>query len=170
MTTKSSQFQCPHCGRPLKIIPLRSGGHNGRHSTMDSTAATTAPPGGWFSSFWYFMWGRTRPAEFEPGTGPMEPVVIRVQHISDDGRHWLLEELDERITLVNLQNVAHQVETLGRQWSRPQLCRWAGLSQNRYHVLSAEMRRLNYLHVTTANRSILSLRGRAFLRSVLAHK
>ena len=93
--------------------------------------------------------------------------LIKVEHWSDDNKHVLLDELDNRITLDDLRRVAKVVITDGVGWSRANLTGAAGLSQNKFHIITGEFERLNYIIQTANNRHILTTRAKAFLRKVL---
>ena len=159
-----AQFTCPHCNQQVKVIPLAAASRSAFESLVSSGRMSLDPPAGRLRSLFWFLRGGIHNAMEEP---ERELITIRVEQITDDGRHWLLDELDERISLDELTRVASLIIEDGLVWSRPNLTKYAGVSQSKFHLITDEFRRLNFLVVTKANRSVLSLRAFAFLRQVL---
>lgn len=158
-------FRCPHCGVSLKVIPMARARANGFNNTaMSDITVSSSPPRGLLTSLLWFLSGN-RPTATGPALSPNP--VIRVEHWSEDKRHALLDQLDSRISIDELYRVAIQIVVMGKLWSRPNLCKSARLSQNKYHIITDEFKRLNYLHVTKSNRSVLTPRAKGFLKSVV---
>ena len=106
-----------------------------------------------------------RPAA--PSQPKTKKIKIEVEAWSEDKRHAILNELDERITLADLKKAAQAAILTGPQTiiSREGLTS-LGLSQPKARLILNELKRLNFAHTNAQNRTILSLRGQAFLRKV----
>ncbi len=156
-----STFRCPHCGGLNKIIPQRESSASGIFQSDAPTISTArAGPVGMVRDFLHFMRGGK--AAFDPQAKEIK--TLRIEEVSEDGRHWLLTDLDARISLDELKVVAKYVLD-GEQFSRPNSTR-RGLSQHKHNLIADELKRLNMLFVDKANRSVLSPRGTALLKRV----
>lgn len=100
-----------------------------------------------------------------PGSDVKE-TVIKVEHWSEDNQHVLLNDLDARIELGELQKVARAVVLDGCNFSRPALTKAANISQGKYSIINDDFRRLNFAFTTKANKTTLTPRAMAFLRKV----
>lgn len=92
--------------------------------------------------------------------------VIKVEHWSEDNQHVLLNDLDSRIEMSELQRVARAVVLDNCNFSRPALTKAAKISQGKFNIINDDFRRLNFAFTTSANRTVLTPRALAFLRKV----
>lgn len=105
-----------------------------------------------------------------PAAAPQEPgakeSVIKIEQISDNRQHWLIEQLDESITMSDLEPVARAV-TEQNKWTRAITTR-AGLSQGKHQKLQSDFVRLHYLEPfpNGANGYRVTGMGRRFLLQV----
>ena len=108
-----------------------------------------------------------RPTAAEPG--PSE-TVIKVEQISSDGKHWLLEELDESISMGELQSVAAAVVDKNK-WARAVTTK-AGLSQGKHQKLQQDFLRLSYLEPlpNNVNGYRVTGTGRRFLLQIAGNR
>lgn len=155
-------FTCPHCGQLLKVIPQRTAGHS--RSTFESTAPTiqTARTGIIGASLDLLHFLRGGKAEFNPQA--KEVKTLRIEQISEDGRHWMLHDLDQRIEFKDLV-ICGKAVAAGENFSRPATEK-RGLSQGKFHIIKDEFLRLNLCY-RQANNHFLTLRGAALLRKVV---
>jgi len=107
---------------------------------------------------------RPRMEKPEPKT-----MVIQVEQLTEDKKHWLLDEFSDKITLNDLRKTSKAVFELDRAKliSQATICQ-QGLSQPKARLILDEFRRLNLAYTTKQNRTILTLRGVALLRKVAA--
>lgn len=162
-------FNCPHCGGQIKAIgqksaPLRTARSFQSVSAFNVSNNLKPPPIGRIRSFLWFMLGKHKsggPLVIEQSA---TPPVIRVEHWTDDLKHTLLNQLDGRISESDLWRVSDVLIRQERSWSRSNLCRYASLSQTKYHIIKDEFVRLNYIFLKPGNVYIILRRGMSFLR------
>lgn len=188
---------CPHCGKPLTKFAVFENTADGLDFYREpdvrwQEAATIAAATGivfagtgimaaWYDLPMYLpasaavltglglpilrLW-LNRPAGPPPAPAPNK-VVVQVEHVTEDGRHWLLDQLNPKIEWYDLQRVAGTVLD-GVSWSRRALGSKAGLSQGDYEKLTQDMLRLNYLESLPNGQNGFRLtgRGRRFLQAV----
>jgi len=152
-----THFTCPHCHGQIKVIPQRA-------SSIERTFEHAAPgqaPRGYIRSLFWFLRGNQPQADLP--SPAQQQVLIKIEGWSDDHRAAFFGEFQGSVDDLKL---AARLVIGGVDWSRPNFCK-RGFSQTRYHNLTDELRRLNMLHVTAANKTILTPRAYALLRAVL---
>lgn len=162
---------CPHCKGQIKYFGVNTPHSRNRKPTFEQTAnsdfhVTRTPPKNLLGSLIYFLRGHTWTPEPEPQPGD---ITIRVEHITEDKRHWLLDRLDQRITIAELWRVADVIIKDQKNFSRPVLTRYANLSQNKFHLIDYDFKRLNYCFKANGNRTLMTPKGTAFLETILEH-
>jgi hypothetical protein len=97
-------------------------------------------------------------------------VTVQVEQVSGDGRHWVMGEFDESLTLSDLKNVAVEIIAAGNTWSRSVTTRKAGLSQGKHNKLQDDLARLWYIQrlPNNANGYEVTRQGRRFFEAVAA--
>ena len=165
---------CPHCHGQIKAIPLNGsrpkraapgrGSHTFQHTVNDNITVTRQPPKNRLLSLFWFLRGNSWEPEPEPGPND---VTIYAEIRTDTQKTWFLDRLDSRIQLAEIWKIANLVIKDGENFSRPVLTKKGQLSQNKFHLISDEFRRLNYCFVTKANRTELTPKGETFLSAVL---
>jgi len=95
------------------------------------------------------------------------PTKIQVEQISGDGRHWVLRDFNEAITLEDLQAVASAVGNWG-EWSRKVTTRQAHLSQGKHNKLQDDLIKLWYIEPLPngSNGYKITRQGRRFFEAV----
>lgn len=101
---------------------------------------------------------------------PQEPasqeLTIKVEAWGED-RLIILEEIrDKTISLDDWRKVAKAIVFNNCNFSRPALCKSAGISQTTYHKIKDEFDRLRFAHNAPGNKTVLSPRAFSFLRKI----
>ena len=137
------------------------GGHPTYYGAVIGTAGAVAIGSCLAVTKWYFE----RPTTTATKPPPPRATTVRIEHLSDDKRHWLLNELNPALTLELLRSVAEQI-TAGANFSRYGLR--SVLSQNKWHILKDDFLKLDYCKPLPNGRNgyELTFRGRQFLRKI----
>lgn len=159
-----SHFTCPHCKGQIKVIPQ---GKARIQRTFESVAPSLPPQGTLRSLFWFLRGNKPETRNGHSQAVGQQTVTIKLESWTEDRRHVLLDQFSDDITLDDLRLAADLIIRLGQSWSRPNFCRKGEFTQSQFHKLTDEFKRLNLLHVTPANRSILTPRAYALLRAAL---
>lgn len=96
--------------------------------------------------------------------------IVQVEQITEDNQHWLIAEFDQTISLSDLQAVALAITRDGANFSRNELTRKAGISQDKWHKIKNDFLRLDYARPLPNNQNgyTLTPQDRRFLRGVKA--
>lgn len=176
---------CPNCHNriPVKIIPLSNSfeqtvpigiNTNGLDAINFSITALFAGVVVFVFTWWYevalagilvsatllgtgiglhvFKMWLTRPAQ-------RKEEKIRVEHIDESGKHWLIDELNCNVELDKIRSVARLLANENWQWSM-RLTTGCGLSQTKHHQLKDNLLKLNYLRPLPNNRNGYEVTGR----------
>jgi len=94
--------------------------------------------------------------------------TVQVEQVTSDGRHWVLGDFDEALTLSDLQAVAREVIASGFSWSRSVTTKSAGISQGKHNKLQDDLSRLWYVQPLPngANGYLITRQGRRFFEAV----
>jgi len=161
MTT--NEFYCPHCHHAISGFPPKRKQPNNKH-TMQSVASFHPPKFG----PWRLLWFLRHKRDVLPVQRPeWQNTTLTVEVIDQPAQVMTITDLDERLVVGDILQVATMVMLNDYAWTRANLKRHTNLTLPKIAVLQYEFKRLEYLTVTKNNRSILSTSGKRVLRSIL---
>lgn len=89
--------------------------------------ALAGPVGNWFIRFM----GRVPKIEVNKDTA----TTLRIEHVTEDKKHWLLLDFPQGIELEHLQYIAQEVLDKKAPFSRPALCKPGSLTQGEFYKI-----------------------------------
>ena len=93
--------------------------------------------------------------------------TLQVEYKSEDNRHWVVDDYPEQITFAHLQHIAKTVILEKRTFSRRNICKGRGMSQEAYRILHGYWQTNNLLIVRANNHNVLTERCRRLLKKAL---
>ena len=164
-----ANFDCPHCGQPIKAIGQRKQrqpqqhGRNGNGAFTSDAELIPALRRGPVTKALDRIFG------YAPPGYPTErnDKTIRIDTYNQDTKQITLHDMDSRCTFTKAQELAMMI-TNGDDWTRDNIIRYTSIKENAIRVWVWEFKRFGYIEVSTNNRTTVTASGRRFLRGVLA--
>jgi len=160
---------CPNCGVVLDIVvflkkPKRLPKEYAKGKTFQSTQKFKL---GWLGSFWEQVIWNKRPTLFQDYQTRNDNRIVTIHSRSEDGRHIILQDIDERLPLDKLKELAQMIVEKEINWTGWNIQQNTSLSAYSVSILKKEFDSLNFTETSAANRTKVTPRGMRFLRNVL---